>query len=209
MAISQRLTDYWHFLQEANYDPSFISNPKFLDYLKDLDTLSFCEYVLMVGFELRDVEFGSLDGPLEEVIDLFEKHKIERESEFTEDIYTVMYNLGLANLHMYFCKRSGFNITSVDLDHDDALTIPIKDSIEHLKQSLILLSEALDLSKGLFHYQVIQCLDYAWAILDNYKVNNDNKPIDLDSSYIWLDQLPDGYLWEELSDQMRKKYNLR
>lgn len=210
--IIDKLTDLYYFIKKANGDPSsLLEKEYFLSYITNCSTKDFCEAVFCYGMELRD--FEDYSNVLIQFINIlnveFEKRK---EEILANPNLHSMYNIGLANLRFYFCKRTGFNITSLQLeeeDFSDDSQFNVELSVLYLRESLRLLSAIINKAQGLMFYQAIKSLDYAWNILDNYRVNNGDIPIDLDSAYVFLDQLDNDEIWIELIKQMKSKYNLK
>lgn len=211
MTISQKLTDLYTLINMKTEDPySIVEDPVFRNYLDTSTASDFCDTVIVYGFEVRDLEFGVYDKyvvTLKSIFEEFAENKFKEDLESNEELQT-KYRLGMANLLLSFCKRSGLAETLVDLEEGDVEIKDVEFSVNCLREAIVLLEKNMDTAKGILLYQTIKTLDYAWDVLNNYRVDNDNKPIDLDSAYVFQDQLPNGDLWEELIFQMRKKYNL-
>lgn len=210
--IIERLTDLFHLLKKVGDDPSkLLESEAFTSYVRDLDNKSFSEAVFCFGFEVRDLE--GYNSYVSELISLLKSEFDKRKEDIGKDLDSlVMYHIGMANLNFYFCKRTGFNTTIVTLDEEeysDDSFFDIKHSVACLREAITLLSEVLSHANGLLLYQAHRSLDYAWSILENYKVSNSNNPPDLDSSFVWTDQLYRDELWSELVSQMRTKYGLK
>ena len=88
-------------------------------------------------------------------------------------------------------------------------TVDINRSVEFLRKATKLTAETMDISKGIYTYHAIRTFEYIFDIFRNYIVDNDNKPIDLDSFYVFSDQLDSEELWLELARQMKVKYGLQ
>lgn len=211
MTISQKLTDLYTLINMKTEDPySIVEDPVFRNYLDTSTASDFCDTVIVYGFEVRDLEFGVYDKyvvTLKSIFEEFAENKFKEDLESNEELQT-KYRLGMSNLLLSFCKRSGLAETSVDLEEGDVEIKDVEFSVNCLREAIVLLEKNMNTAKGILLYQTIKTLDYAWDVLNNYRVDNDNKPIDLDSAYVFQDQLPNGDLWEELIFQMRKKYNL-
>lgn len=209
--LTNKLTDLYYLLQINKDDPySVVFQDSFRNYLLDQTPRDFCLSVMVYGFEVRDIEFKTYERyvlGLESVVSEVYNTKFKNTIDFDEELFPI-YAIGMANLYMFFCKRTGYNTTNLGLDEDNATMISLAQSIDYIRKAMMLLDDAMNMAKGLYLYQTIKSLDYLWSVLENYKVENNNIPPDLDSSYIWVDQVPDGELWDELVVQMRKKYQI-
>ena len=54
----------------------------------------------------------------------------------------------------------------------------------------------------------MRTLEYIFSVFLNYNVDNNNIPVDLDSVYVFIDQLDNDNIWYELARQMKLKYKL-
>ena len=116
-----------------------------------------------------------------------------------------MYNIGLANMCLYFCERVGFKN---DINLTTGRILDINKSIFYLRKSLTLMEKTIDIAPGLYLHQCIRTLEYIFSVFLNYNVDNNNIPVDLDSVYVFIDQLDNDNIWQELARQMKSKYNL-
>lgn len=207
MSISGRLTDLYHLAVPVEGSASVVDLDEFQQYLERLDEKGLAEFAFMAGNEVRDLEFGSVDGYINKLL----VKLLALEPQWEDANNKCLYQLGIANLHLYYCKRSGYNNPVILETEDQNLPMKsVKTSLNHLREALRMLSILMDEAKGLVLYQTIKALDYAFDVLYNYRVDNGNKPVDLDSSYIYIDQLGigDNDLWDELEAQMKKAYGL-
>ena len=234
--FSQKLTDLYYLFDKYNrgLDPIYENN--FKEYLVSQSTaedLVKCIYTF--GFEIRDLPLGMYEDHVETLLTLiseqYEKFKEEIESDTK---LKTIYNIGLINCYLYFCKQkdtltpntlaseSGldvnrinkayFNIADNTVETSPTLVDQIKSvnqSISYLKKALSLTSSTLDISNGIYTYHLIRIFEYIFSVFEFYKVENNDVPIDLDSFYVFSDQLDENStLWVELEKQIKSKHNL-
>lgn len=207
MSFSQKLTDMYNLLQQTKGSLEIVNSNIFKEYLDSLSSKDFAEAVFVYGSEIRDEDTGTVDNYVSTLISKIEelyqtKHKEEIENDLK--LFSI-YNLGLANMSLYFCQRSGFkNTTSLS----SGRVVDIDKSIYYLRKSLGLMERTIDIAPGLYLHQCIRTLEYIYSIFLNYNVDNNNIPIDLDSVYVFIDQLDSDNIWNELARQMKAKYKL-
>lgn len=236
ITFSQKLTDLYYLFDKYNrgLDPIYDNN--FKEYLASQTTaedLVKCIYTF--GFEIRDLPLNQYEDHVETLLTLIEEQYILHSEEIENDLkLKTIYNIGLINCYLYFCKQKD-NLTSSVLREDTSIdvnklntayfdiapvatdTIPtltdqiksVNQSIGYLKKALNLCSETIDFSTGIYTYHLIRMFEYIFSVFDFYKVENNDVPIDLDSFYVFSDQLDDNStLWLELEKQIKSKHDL-
>ena len=207
MSFSQKLTDMYNLLQQTNGSLEIVNSKIIKDYIESLGPKDFAEAVFVYGSEVRDEEAGTIDNYVLALIstveDLYKnKHKEEIENDLK--LFSI-YNIGLANMCLYFCERVGFKN---DISLTSGRILDINKSIFYLRKSLSLMEKTIDTAPGLYLHQCIRTLEYIFSVFLNYNVDNNNIPVDLDSVYVFIDQLDNDNIWQELARQMKSKYNL-
>lgn len=225
MSFSGQLTELYHILKNSNGSLDYVYTKDFQVYLESLTLEKFVESVFVYGIEVRDETLGSMDSEINTLISLIQNIY---ESKFKEDLESNLklksiYNLGLINMYLYFCEREQIQSNSKyteelknyvaknnpeKLDQIKTLdSVDINRSVNYLRQATKLSAETIDFAKGIYLYHTIRAFEYIFSIFNNYRVDNDNKPIDLDSFYVFSDQLDSNELWNELARQIKLKYN--
>ena len=226
MSFSGQLTDLYHLLKNSNGSLDHVYTKEFETYLRSLTTEKFVDSIFVYGIELRDELLGSIDSEVLALISLVNTiyEDTFKDSIGSSDKLQTIYNIGTINMYLYFCEReklttsalydnkeliSYIEKTEPNLLNADNITenLDINRSVDYLRRATKLASETLDISKGIYFYHVIRIFEYIFSIFENYKVDNDNKPIDLDSFYVFSDQLEDVSLWNELARQIKIKHN--
>lgn len=207
MSFSQKLTDMYNLLQQTNGSLEIVNSNIFKDYIESLSPKDFAEAVFVYGSEVRDEEAGTIDNYVLALIstveDLYKnKHKEEIENDLK--LFSI-YNIGLANMCLYFCERVGFKN---DIVLTSGRILDINKSIFYLRKSLSLMEKTIDAAPGLYLHQCMRTLEYIFSVFLNYNVDNNNIPVDLDSVYVFIDQLDNDDIWYELARQMKSKYKL-
>lgn len=192
MNYSNELTELYH-LMSRNKDQDVTVNGAMEAWLAPKLPSDFCNAVFVLGIELRDED--NIDyATVKRLIGIVER--LYKEKEVTTDKLHIKYKLGLANMHLNPCT----------IDELTPEMMPIlEDIVFNLKKCLIILDEIQPLAKGIMSYYVDQCFDYVFAALDKVRVDNNNLPIDLDSAYVFSDQLDSDDLWHELIRQIKAK----
>lgn len=219
MSFSNKLTDLYHFLDKSNQNLQFIYAAEFREYFfKDFQ--NFVEVVFTYGFEIRDLEVNSINKEVEFFIELIN----EGMEKFKEDIQNdnegkVKINIGLINIYLYFCQREPLKISpSLSISGDfipptyktfSNIKADIDLSVGYLQKALRLATETIDIAKGIYLYNTIRLFEYIFSVFEYYKVDNDNVPIDLDSFYVFNDQLDNDEFWNELTRQIKIKYDIK
>lgn len=225
MSFSSQLTDLYHILKNSNGSLDHIYTKDFEVYLQSLTLEKFVESVFVYGTEVRDETLGTIDSEISKLISLVQNIY---ETKFKEDIDSdtklkSIYNIGIINMYLYFCEREQIQPQSYQTEelknyiaknNPDKLNqiktldkVDINRSVDYLRKATSLASETIDIAKGIYFYHVMRIFDYIFSIFENYKVDNDSKPIDLDSFYVFSDQLESNELWNELARQIKLKYN--
>lgn len=225
MSFSSQLTDLYHILKNSNGSLDHVYTKDFEVYLQSLTLEKFVESVFVYGTEVRDETLGTIDSEISKLISLVQNIY---ETKFKEDIDSdtklkSIYNIGIINMFLYFCEREQIQPQSYQTEelknyiaknNPDKLNqiktldkVDINRSVDYLRKATSLASETIDIAKGIYFYHVMRIFDYIFSIFENYKVDNDNKPIDLDSFYVFSDQLESNELWNELARQIKLKYN--
>ena len=225
MSFSSQLTDLYHILKNSNGSLDHIYTKDFEVYLQSLTLEKFVESVFVYGAEVRDETLGTIDSEISKLISLVQNIY---ETKFKEDIDSdtklkSIYNIGIINMYLYFCEREQIQPQSYQTEelknyiaknNPDKLNqiktldkVDINRSVDYLRKATSLASETIDIAKGIYFYHVMRIFDYIFSIFENYKVDNDSKPIDLDSFYVFSDQLESNELWNELARQIKLKYN--
>lgn len=207
MSFSQKLTDMYNLLQQTNGSLEIVNSNIFKDYIESLSPKDFAEAVFVYGSEIRDEDAGTVDNYVSALMSTIEdlyknKHKEEIENDLK--LFSI-YNIGLANMCLYFCERVGFKN---DISLTSGRILDINKSIFYLRKSLSLMEKTIDTAPGLYLHQCIRTLEYIFSVFLNYNVDNNNIPVDLDSVYVFIDQLDNDNIWYELARQMKSKYNL-
>lgn len=235
--FSQKLTDIYYLFDKytRNLDP--IYDTKFKEYLNQQPSvLDFVKTVFTLGFEVRDLPLDEFEDDVENLLTLITKAAINFDIE-ADPLHKTIYNIGIINCYLYFCLQRDAYITGVaeakprvqvnTLNTDTfELVLPettiledsphainqvknIKQSVEYLRKALKLASETLEISTGIYTYHLYRIFDYIFSVFEYYKVENNNLPVDLDSFYVFSDQLEDDSpLWLELEKQIKSKYNI-
>lgn len=230
MSFSKQLTDLYHLLKNSGDSLEYVYSKDFENYLMDLNVQQFVDSIFVYGYEVRDDLLGTIDSEILKLLELLDKvynSKFKTEIESSDKLRTI-YNLGIINIYLYFCERKELITDSVD--YNDSLklylaekepnlllpegtnsikTVDINRSVDFLRKATKLTAETMDISKGIYTYHVIRTFEYIFDIFRNYIVDNDDKPIDLDSFYVFSDQLDSEELWLELARQMKVKYGLQ
>lgn len=225
MSFSSQLTDLYHILKNSNGSLDHVYTKDFEVYLQSLTLEKFVESVFVYGTEVRDEDLGTMDSEISKLISLVQNMY---ETKFKEDIDSDLklksiYNIGIINMYLYFCEREQLQpqtyqteelknyIAKNNPDKFNQIKtldkVDINRSVDYLRKATNLASETIDIAKGIYFYHVMRIFDYIFSIFENYKVSNDNKPIDLDSFYVFSDQLDSNDLWNELARQIKLKYN--
>lgn len=225
MSFSSQLTDLYHILKNSNGSLDLVYTKDFEVYLQSLTLEKFVESVFVYGSEVRDEDLGTMDSEISKLISLVQNMY---ETKFKEDIDSDLklksiYNIGIINMYLYFCEREQLQPQTYQAEelknyiaknNPDKLNqiktldkVDINRSVDYLRKATNLASETIDIAKGIYFYHVMRIFDYIFSIFENYKVSNDNKPIDLDSFYVFSDQLDSNDLWNELARQIKLKYN--
>ena len=197
----------YNLLQQTNGSLEVVNSKIFKDYIESLGPKDFAEAVFVYGSEVRDEEAGTIDNYVLALIatveDLYKnKHKEEIENDLK--LFSI-YNIGLANMCLYFCERVGFKN---DIVLTSGRILDINKSIFYLRKSLSLMEKTIDAAPGLYLHQCMRTLEYIFSVFLNYNVDNNNIPVDLDSVYVFIDQLDNDNIWYELARQMKLKYKL-
>lgn len=211
MSFSNQLTELYQLLKRSNDSLDYIYTEDFSDYLGNLTVQQFVNSVFVYGFEVRDELTGSMDSEMLKLLELLaEKYNnVFKEQIEADDTLQSIYNIGITNIYLYFCKREDLATSENPLlggDQAQAKILDINRSVDFLRQATKLASATLDISKGIYHYHVIRIFEYIFSIFEFYKVDNNDKPIDLDSFYVFSDQLNSSELWVELARQIKVKY---
>lgn len=231
MSFSKQLTDLYHLLNVSNQSLEYVYTQDFDKYLRGLSAEDFASNTFVYGYETRDIPLGSMDDEVLKYLELNDKiYKEKFEDQFkSDDKLMTIYNIGLINSYLYFCEREeilteapNYNETLKNYLSEkksdyvlpsessiDIKTLNVNRSVEFLRKATKLSSDTMDISKGIYTYHVIRAFEYIFSIFSNYIVNNDNKPIDLDSFYVFSDQLESDELWLELARQMKVKFNVQ
>lgn len=226
MSFSGQLTDLYHLLKNSNGSLDHVYTKEFETYVRSLTVEKFVDSVFVYGIELRDELLGSIDSEVLALIFLINTiyEDTFKDSIGSSDKLQTIYNIGTINMYLYFCEREKLTTSALydnkelisyvektepNLLNADNITenLDINRSVDYLRRATKLASETLDISKGIYFYHVIRIFEYIFSIFENYKVDNDNKPIDLDSFYVFSDQLEDVSLWNELARQIKIKHN--
>lgn len=197
----------YNLLQQTNGSLEIVNSNIFKDYIESLSPKDFAEAVFVYGSEIRDEDAGTVDNYVSALMSTIEdlyknKHKEEIENDLK--LFSI-YNIGLANMCLYFCERVGFKN---DISLTSGRILDINKSIFYLRKSLSLMEKTIDTAPGLYLHQCIRTLEYIFSVFLNYNVDNNNIPVDLDSVYVFIDQLDNDNIWQELARQMKFKYNL-
>ena len=234
MTISQKLTDIYYIFERDSRGLDPVYDDNFKNYLGDQGSaLQFAKCVFMIGYEVRDQPLNAFEDHIEHLIKLVETTAVPYLEEIAaDDKIQSIYNLGLINMYLYFCKSSDISEQTTSTPSIDTSLLNeeyfefkeqpkqtskrtlnelknVNQSVTYLKKALILSSNTLDISKGIYTYHTLKCLDYINAAFEYYKVDNNDVPIDLDSFYVFTDQLEDDSpLWIELEKQIKVKYGL-
>ena len=146
------------------------------------------------------------------------------EEKFKEDIQNdnegkVKINIGLINIYLYFCQREPLKISpSLSISGDfipptyktfSNIKADIDLSVGYLQKAVQLATETIDIAEGIYLYNTIRLFEYIFSVFEYYKVDNDNVPIDLDSFYVFNDQLDNDEFWNELTRQIKIKYDIK
>lgn len=230
MSFSKQLTDLYHLIKNSGDSLEYVYSKDFENYLMDLNVQQFVDSIFVYGYEVRDDLLGTIDSEILKLLELLDKvynSKFKTEIESSDKLRTI-YNLGIINIYLYFCEREELITDSVD--YNDSLklylaekepnlllpegtnsikTVDINRSVDFLRKATKLTAETMDISKGIYTYHVIRTFEYIFDIFRNYIVDNDDKPIDLDSFYVFSDQLDSEELWLELARQMKVKSGLQ
>ena len=217
MSFLSKLTDLYYYIKNSNQSLDFLYSSGFKDYLYS-SAKDFVEIVYVCGFEVRDEEHNTIDKPLKYFIDL----ALEGRKKFNEEIennrqFLMKYNIGLINCYLHFCQREPLELTPsirfnsiennpIEVESKPNVLIDIDSSVDYLRQACMLADETISLAKGVYLYEAYRTWDYIFSIFQNYKVDNDNIPPDLDSFYVFQDSFYDKDIWEELKKQMKVKY---
>ena len=225
MSFSSQLTELYHILKRSDGSLDHVYTKEFETYLRSLTPEKFVESIFVYGTELRDELLGTIDS---EVLALIALVQNIRNSSFKEDIDSSLelqtkFNIGSINMYLYFCEREVLKTTtykqellkyveSVDntlLENSSKSlnNLDVNRSVDFLRKATKLASETMDIAKGIYLYHVIRIFEYIFSIFENYRVDNNDKPIDLDSFYVFSDQLDSNELWNELARQIKVKYN--
>lgn len=210
MSFSNRLTELYEIMQQSQGSLSFVGTEEFKKYLTDMTAKDFVESIFVYGYEIRDESPGEYNTYVLQFLDVINeiyqehfKNEVEADNKLK-----VILNIGLINMYLYFCKRSGLGQTVNIID--DGIIKNVNQSVDFLKRATILANQTIDISTGIYTYHVIRAFDYIFSVFDNYRVDNNNIPIDLDSFYVFSDQLAeDSTLWLELVSQIKNKYGLK
>ena len=235
MTFSQKLTDMYYIFEKYTKGLDPVYDDKFKNYLAEQPSaLDFVKCIFMLGYEIRDLPLNSFEDQVEHLIKLIETISVSFLEEIDSDNnLKTIYNIGLINLYLYFCKQSSIAaeeatpVTSIDtsllteeffefktpeIQANKKVVNTLKNvnqSVSYLQKALILSTDTLDIAKGIYMYHVMKSLDYITSAFQYYKVDNNNIPIDLDSFYIFSDQLDlESPLWIELEKQIKTKYDL-
>lgn len=234
MTISQKLTDIYYLFDKYQRDFDPIYEDSFKNYLLDQATAEdFVKCIFTIGHEVRDQPLNSFEDHVEHLLNIIQEVSEKYKEDINNDsVLQSIYNLGIINIYLYFCKQSELSAaptSSLSIDPNlltneffEFKKAPstvqnrslntlknVKQSVSYLKKALILASETLDISTGIYNYHTIRCLNYIYSAFEYYKVENNNIPVDLDSFYVFSDQLTDNSpLWTELEKQIKNKYNL-
>lgn len=220
---SKSLTEMFHLLNQNDFSLDYIFKPDFMEYLLNLDAPNFVSNVFVYGFEIRDADQGELVNECSQLIETIEEcyeHKFKEEVEANDYLLT-QYNLGLINIYLYFCQReqplTGKPSINTDLyvsdyvevkdttENDPSKTANINQAINYLKKATKLADTTINIAKGIYLYHTIRVFNYIFEVFMNYSVDNNNKPIDLDSFYVFSDALDSDVLWLELMRQNKNK----
>lgn len=207
MSFSQKLTDMYNLLQQTDGSLEIVNSNIFKDYIESLSPKDFAEAVFVYGSEVRDEEAGTIDNYVLALISTVEDlYKNKHKEEIENDLKSFsIYNIGLANMCLYFCERVGFKN---DIVLTSGRILDINKSIFYLRKSLSLMEKTIDAAPGLYLHQCMRTLEYIFSVFLNYNVDNNNIPVDLDSVYVFIDQLDNDDIWYELARQMKSKYKL-
>lgn len=207
MSFSQKLTDMYNLLQQTNGSLEIVNSNIFKDYIESLSSRDFAEAVFVYGSEVRDEDAGTIDSYVSSLISTVEDlYKNKHKEEIENDLKSFsIYNIGLANMCLYFCERVGFKN---DIVLTSGRILDINKSIFYLRKSLSLMEKTIDAAPGLYLHQCMRTLEYIFSVFLNYNVDNNNIPVDLDSVYVFIDQLDNDDIWYELARQMKSKYKL-
>ena len=207
MSFSQKLTDMYNLLQQTNGSLEIVNSNIFKDYIESLSSRDFAEAVFVYGSEVRDEDAGTIDNYVSALISTVEDlYKNKHKEEIENDLKSFsIYNIGLANMCLYFCERVGFKN---DIVLTSGRILDINKSIFYLRKSLSLMEKTIDAAPGLYLHQCMRTLEYIFSVFLNYNVDNNNIPVDLDSVYVFIDQLDNDDIWYELARQMKSKYKL-
>lgn len=223
-SFSEKLTDLYYIFDKYEKGTEPVHSDKFSNYLKDQPSFrDFAKLVFVLGFETRDLGMGQHDDDIQKLISMIEDIKKERletltTEEITKEDITIL-DIGLCNLYLYFCQSEEHvepTKTDIILNAKDpvnnaiepkVIITDIKQSVDYLRKAFILAHKASGCS-GIYQYHINRLFDYMFTVFSNYKVTNDNKPIDVDSFYVFSDQIEeDSRLWGELEKQMTMKRN--
>ena len=107
MSFSQKLTDMYNLLQQTNGSLEIVNSNIFKDYIESLSSRDFAEAVFVYGSEVRDEDAGTIDSYVSSLISTAEDlYKNKHKEEIENDLKSFsIYNIGLANMCLYFCER--------------------------------------------------------------------------------------------------------
>lgn len=217
MSFSNQLTELYHILKNSNGSLDHVYTKDFEVYLQSLTLEKFVDSVFVYGTEVRDESLGTIDSEISKLISLLQniyETKFKEEIDSNNKLKSI-YNLGIINMYLYFCEREQIQPQNIQtealkeyisrnnptkLDQIKTLDkVDINRSVDYLRKATSLASETIDIATGIYLYHFMRIFDYIFSIFENYKVDNDNKPIDLDSFYVFSDQLESNELWNELA----------
>lgn len=220
---SQSLTEMYHLLSRNNFSLDYIFKLEFKEYLLKLDAPEFVSNVFVYGFEVRDEEPIQIKTEVIKLLEVIQECYEEKFKDTVEsdDSLLVKYNLGLINSYLYFCQRqdtiteppvskevllnSNFVQIRDDVPKDFSSETDINLAINYLRMATKLADETINIAKGIYLYHTIRAFEYIFEVFMNYSVDNDNKPIDLDSFYVFSDALDSNDLWLELMRQNKNR----
>lgn len=224
MSFSNQLTEMYHLLKNSGDSLEFIYTSDFTNYLQNLNTQEFVNSVFVYGFEIRDETLGTIDSEALKLLEIVSSVYLTHEDALkADDQLMSIYNIGILNIYLYFCERRALvsqpinpELYNYTANSDSAVSpvnntlsvadIDINRSVNFLRLATKLASDNMHLAKGIYLYHTMRIFDYIYSVFDNYKVDNDNKPIDLDSFYVFSDQADSMELWNELARQIKAKY---
>lgn len=175
----------------------------YADHLKSLSNERFADAVLTLGQEVRDMPYGQNTEFINELLDFVEGETTRRELQ--DDPLT---DIGLASMHMHFCVRTGLQ-SNLEHWNEEKLKefreeLDIPSLLVHLRKAMYYLTDIR--TDGSFKIRILldRAIDYMYEAILNIRVE-DSMP-DIDSVYVFLDQIDNDEFWEMVEDQLYTAY---